>query len=125
MRSYRVTVQGEGGYQMALGDIVPNVLPAALLLLFGVLCLFFLFHRSQGAAIASVGCAVAVVLFGLRTDTMLSEYMFMRYQLGLTSVPPEIVPFVKLTLALLCICTAVCYTVLFLIDCRKTYRKEN
>ena len=125
MKSWKMTVQGEGGYQMTFGEVVPNVLPAAALLLFGVLCLFFLFHRSQGAAISSAACAAAVVLFGLRIDTMLSEYMFMRYQLGLTSIPPEIVPSVKPALAILCIGAAVCYTVFYLIDYRKTYRKEN
>ena len=125
MKNFRMTVQGEDGYELALGEIALNILPAVVLLLFGVLCLFFLFHRSQGAAIAAAVSAAAVVLFGLRLDTMLSEYMFMRYQLGLTSVPPEIVPSVKPALAILCISAAVCYTVLFLIDHRKTYRKEN
>ena len=125
MKGLRMTVQGEGGYQMTFGEVVPNVLPAAALLLFGMLCLFFLVHCSPGAAIASAACAAAVVLFGLRTDTVLSEYMFMRYQLGLTSVPPEIIPSVKPTLAVLCICAAVCYTAFYLIDYRKTYRKEN
>lgn len=125
MKSWRMTVQGEDGYQMTFGEVVPNILPAAALLLFGMLCLFFLCHRSPGAVIASAACAAAVVLFGLRLDTVLSEYMFMRYQLGLTSVSPEIVPSVKPTLAVLCICAAVCYVVFYLIDYRKTYRKEN
>ena len=125
MRSWRMATQGEGGYKMTFGEVVPNVLPAAALLLFGVLCIFFLFHRSQGAAIASAACAAAVVLFGLRLDTMLSEYMFMRYQLGLTSVSPEIVLTIKPTLAILCICAAGCHTVFYLTDYRKTYRREN
>lgn len=125
MKSYRITVQGDGSYEMALGDVALSFLPALVLLLLGAVSVFLLFRHSRCAAIASAVCAVAVVLFGLCLDTMLSEYMFMRYPLGLTSVPPEMVPSVKPTLAILCICATACHTVLLLIDHQKTYRKEN
>ncbi len=125
MKGYRITVKGEGGYGMVWEDVVRNAVPAVALLLLGVLCILLLFRHSQGAAIGSAVCAVAGALLGLCSDTLLSEYMFIKYRLGLTTVAVELVPFVKPVLALLCICAAVCYTVFYLIAYRKTYRKEN
>ena len=125
MKNFRMTVQGEDGYELALGEIALNILPAVVLLLFGVLCLFFLFHRSQGAAIAAAVSAAAVVLFGLRLDTMLSEYMFMKYQLGMPRIPIEVALSVKPLLARLCIYTAVLYVVLHLILYYRQRKEET
>ena len=125
MTGFRITVKGEDVNGIVWSDVIRNAVPAVILLLLGAVSMFLLFRHSRGAAIGSAACAVAAVLLGLSLNTTLSEYMFMRYRLGLTEVSVELVPFVKPVLALLCLVAAVGYTVLFLIDYQKTYRKEN
>ena len=119
----------DGAFELVWSGINQEVMlyisVGLLILLSGVASAFLMFKNGRiFTAVASV-CAIACALLGIYLNTELSEYMFMKYQLGMPRIPVEAALSVKPLLARLCIYTAVCHTVLFLIDYRKTYRKEN
>lgn len=125
MSGYRITVQGDDGYGAVHGAMVLGVVPAVVLLLLGVACIVLLLRRSRLAALCAAACAVAGALLGISLDTRLSEYMFVRYPLGLTGITPEQVLSFKPWIAAACTVAAVLYAILFQIYFYHLQRKEN
>ena len=129
LKGQEMQINPDGAFELVWkginGEVMLYIAVGLLILLSGIASAFLVFkNRCIFAVVASV-CAAACALLGISLNTELSEYMFMRYQLGVPRIPVEIALAVKPLLALLCICAAVCYTVLFWIDYQKTYRKEN
>lgn len=98
---------------------------ATLLLLLGVASVFLLFRGSLAAAISSGVCAMACAWLGMFSNTELSEFMFLRYQLALTRFPVELLRPIRILLAQLCIDASVLYIVLYLVLYYHQHRKEN
>ena len=105
----------------AWSDIAVGV----LLLVLGTVCIILLFRAARVATVGSAVCAVAQALLGLSLDTLLSEFMFMRYQLGISGITVELAVVFKPVIACLCICAAILYAVFFLVDFYHSHRKEN
>ena len=106
-------------------EVVLYISVGLLILLLGVASAFLLFKNGRiFAAVASV-CAIACALLGIFLNTELSEYMFMKYQLGMPRIPVEAALSVKPLLARLCIYTAVLYVVLHLILYYRQRKEET
>ena len=132
MKCMRIAMDESGAFYMAFdglnGTAVFYILLTAFLLLLGTACWILLFRSGCVMEIFAGICAVSTAILGVLPDTQLAEYTFLREWLKSflwweTAV--DVALAVKPTLAILCICTTACHTVLFLIDHRKTYRKEN
>lgn len=98
---------------------------ATMLLLLGAASVFLLFRDSLAAAISSGVCAMACAWLGMFSNTELSEFMFLRYQLALPSFPVELLRLIKPLLAQLCIEAAVLYVGLYLIFNYRQRKEEH
>ena len=106
-------------------EVVLYISVGLLILLLGVASAFLLFKNGRiFAAVASV-CTIVCALLGIFLNTELSEYMFMRYQLGMPRIPVEVALSVKPLIARLCIYTAVLYVVLQLILYYRQRKEET
>ena len=106
-------------------EVVLYISVGLLILLLGVASAFFLFKNGRIFAVVASVCAIACALLGISLNTELSEYMFMKYQLGMPRIPVEVALSVKPLLARLCIYTAVLYVVLYLILYYRQRKEET
>ncbi len=106
-------------------EVVLYISVGLLILLLGAASAFLLFKNGRiFSAVASV-CAISCALIGISLNTELSEYMFMKYQLGMPRIPVEVALSVKPLLARLCIYTAVLHVVLHLIIYYRQRKEET
>ena len=129
LKGQEMQINPDGAFELVWkginGEVVLYIAVGLLILLSGAVSIFLVFRPHLIAAIGSAACAVVCALFGISLNTELSEYMFIKYQLGIPRIPVEIALAVKPLLALLCICVAVLYAVLYLIFHYRQRKEEK
>ncbi len=124
-------VPSDGGYALKPSGIVPEARPyiisAVALAVLLAMTVVFLFRRRRLAAVIAALAVITSAVCGMSLDTRLSEFTLWREIARLLGLNDAVATFVsgKAVLATVCIASAVCYLVLYMISCSKLSIKNR